>query len=131
LEHSDRLDFISEEAGRLGADLVGYVTVGDWEGRAGYMTPGEIWPATRLVVVLAIAKTGCVDENTECSILNGMAYRLAVWLSGKGIASVFLPCGGNAGGRFSHEIAAGLAGLFKCGFAEIRPVSVLTSYDDV
>jgi hypothetical protein len=81
-------------------------------------------------VVLAIATMGYEGRTEEYSILNGMAYRLAVWLCDDGIASVFLPCGENDGKVFPHGLAAMLAGLSKCGFADIRSVSVLTSYGD-
>jgi hypothetical protein len=83
-----------------------------------------------LVVSLAIASNGCVERTEECSILNGIAYRLAIWLCDGGIASVFLPCGSNAGPEFPHERAARLAGLFRQRDIYIRSVSVLTSYDD-
>jgi hypothetical protein len=132
LDRGCRFDFITEEAMRLGSDLVGYALPRFWESCApGSMTPCEIWPAARLVVVLAIVPAGYMDAATECSILNGMAYRLAVWLSGRGIASVFLPCGDNVGNEFSHELAAQFAGIFAGESRSIRPVSVLTSYYDV
>lgn len=132
LDRGGRLGFITEEAMRLGADSVGYALPTFWDGRTpGGMTPREIWPETRLVVVLAIVTLGCPDEATECSVLNGMAYRLAVWLSDRGIASVFLPCGENVGNEFSHESAAEFAGIFADGAPRSRPVSVLTSYCDV
>jgi hypothetical protein len=131
LNCNGRFDFMTEEAKRLGSDSVGYVLPSLWDRASGCVTPREIWPATRLVVVLAIVTAGCMHSVTECSILNGMAYRFAVWLSGKGVASVFLPCGENVGNEFSHDIAAELAGLFMNGPRNIRPVSVLTSYGDV
>ena len=132
LDCDDRFGFITEEAMRFGADSVGYALPMFWDGRThGGITPCEIWPAARIVVVLAIVTMGCADEAAECSILNGMAYLLAVWLSDKGIASVFLPCGENVGNEFSHESAAEFAGMFADGAPKIRPVSVLTSYCDV
>jgi hypothetical protein len=132
LERGGGFGFITEEAMRLGSDSVGYALPRLWGDRApGCVTPCEIWPAARLVIVLAIATMGHVDGVVECSILNGMAYRLAVWLSNRGIASVFLPCGENAGNEFSHEIAAEFAGLSMYGYTNIRPVLVLTSYSDV
>jgi epoxyqueuosine reductase QueG len=150
---------IIRKARQSGAVLVGFAPVERWAERV--MTdeaffPRNIFPFTRTVIVMAVPIFIPVLDttpsivyselyNTTNRLLDEMAYRLAVFINGRGCRAVSFPRDGygdisvlvdNPQAAFSHVQAAFYAGLGSIGFnhtlltpqygPRVRLVSVLT-----
>ncbi|HEX9399390.1 MAG TPA: 4Fe-4S binding protein [Anaeromyxobacter sp.] len=122
----------------LGASLIGFAPVPRWgeanEVPAPYR-PDAIWPQARTVVTFGVPmllpiidSTPSINYqemyNTANRLLDDVGYRLAVWLSDRGHASIFLPRDGygslevllaNPFASFSHVMSAKYAGLGTLG----------------
>ncbi|WP_242393285.1 4Fe-4S binding protein [Anaeromyxobacter oryzisoli] len=129
---------IERRARALGASLVGFAPVARWA-EAGEVPeayrPTALWPAARTVVTFGVPMLLPVIDSTPSinyqemydasnRLLDDLGYRLAVWLSDRGHASVFLPRDGygslevlleNPFGSFSHAMAGKYAGLGTIG----------------
>jgi hypothetical protein len=97
---------------------------------SGKISPDAVWPRACTVIVLAIRTLGNSKETKtlEESILNILAYRLAVWLNSRRIASICLPRLDKTAWLFSHESAASMAGLKFAKDGCFNAISVLTSF---
>jgi epoxyqueuosine reductase len=95
---------IERRARELGASLVGFAPVARWAD-AGEVPepyrPTAIWPGARTVVTFGVPMLLPVIDSTPSinyqemydasnRLLDDLGYRLAVWLSDRGHASVFL-----------------------------------------
>ena len=129
---------VAQRARDLGASVVGFAPVARWA-EAGEVPeayrPGALWPQARTVVTFGVPMLLPVIDSTPSinyqemydtsnRLLDDLGYRLAVWLSDRGDASVFLPRDGygslevlleNPFGSFSHTMAAKYAGLGTLG----------------
>src|SRR5512133_1199091 len=125
---------IARRARDLGASLIGFAPVARWA-EAGEVPdayrPTALWPRARTVVTFGVPMLLPVIDSTPSinyqemydtsnRLLDDIGYRLAVWLSDRGHASVFLPRDGygslealleNRFAFFSHAMAAKYAGL--------------------
>ena len=131
MESRDRFGFILEKAKQLGADRVDFIPAKSLNERTdAEIAPEAVWPRARTVIILAIRTSGDSAEAgaIEDSILNGMAYTLASWLTGRGVASVYMPRG-DALKRYFPSWAAGAAELNDFQGGEYRTVSVLSSIE--
>jgi epoxyqueuosine reductase QueG len=151
---------IEFEARALGADLIGFAPVERWrasnELRPEYW-PQTIWSKAQTVIVLGVPMLLPIIESTPSinhtvlydttnTLLDQMAYRLAVFLNNLGHASIFMPRDGYGSleillkkmpACFSHVYAGKYAGLGTIGYSHnllnpkygprARYVSVLTS----
>jgi epoxyqueuosine reductase QueG len=151
---------IVSEARKLGAELVGFAPVSRWreynELEAAYW-PETIWSKAQTVIVLGVPMLLPIVESTPSinhtvlydttnTLLDQMAYRLAVYLNNLGHASIFMPRDGYGSleillkkmkACFSHVYAGKYAGLGTIGYSHnllnpkygprARYVSVLTS----
>jgi epoxyqueuosine reductase QueG len=151
---------IVKEARRLGADLIGFAPVSRWreygELKSDYW-PDIIWNKAQTVIVLGVPMLLPIVESTPSinhtvlydttnTLLDQMAYRLAVFLNNLGYASIFMPRDGYGSleillkkmpACFSHVYAGKYAGLGTIGYSHnllnpkygprARYVSVLTS----
>jgi hypothetical protein len=88
------------------------------------------------VIVFAIRALNDVDDNTTDEILNILAYRVAVWLSDRGIPSVFIPRGGLGSKRLEKTphvspslFGAQIPGLEGPSALGLVPVAVLTAFE--
>jgi epoxyqueuosine reductase QueG len=151
---------IAREARKLGADLVGFAPVSRWrefnELKPEYW-PDAIWSKTQTVIVLGVPMLLPIVESTPSinhtvlydttnTLLDQMAYRLAVYLNNLGHASIFMPRDGYGSldillkkmpACFSQVYAGKYAGLGTIGYSHnllspkygprARYVSVLTS----
>ena len=96
---------IVKEARRLGADLIGFAPVSRWreygELKSDYW-PDIIWNKAQTVIVLGVPMLLPIVESTPSinhtvlydttnTLLDQMAYRLAVFLNNLGYASIFMP----------------------------------------
>lgn len=131
---------VTQEARRLGASLVGFAPVSRWteydEVPASYR-PTAIWKPAQTVVVLAVPMLLPIVESTPSinyqemyqtgnQLLDEMAFRLSVFLNGRGHASIPMPRDGYGNleillqrmpACFSHVYAAKYAGLGSIGFS--------------
>ncbi len=94
---------ISEQARNLGAEVVGFASVEQWEQSRDNpvaIHPQTIWPPAKTVIVLgipylpvaALPATGSLAGwNAASELLDAAAYRLAVFLNGKGYPAVNIP----------------------------------------
>lgn len=129
---------VAHRARDLGASLVGFAPVERWA-QAGEVPeayrPSALWAQARTVVTFGVPMLLPVIDSTPSinyqemydtsnRLLDDLGYRLAVWLSDRGHASVFLPRDGygsleilldNPFGSFSHTMAAKYAGLGTLG----------------
>lgn len=129
---------IERRARDLGASLIGFAPVARWA-EAGEVPeayrPTALWPSARTVVTFGVPMLLPVIDSTPSinyqemydtsnRLLDDLGYRLAVWLSDRGHASVFLPRDGygslevlleNPFGSFSHTMAGKYAGLGTLG----------------
>lgn len=153
---------IIDYAQNLGAELVGFAPVSRWsefnEVEFSYR-PENIWPQAKTVIVLGVPVLLPILEttpsinyvelyNTTNTLLDQVAYRLAVHLNGQGFASVFLPRDGygtidvlvkKPSASFGHVYAAKYAGLGTVGYnhtllneqygPRVRYVSIFTEAD--
>jgi epoxyqueuosine reductase QueG len=151
---------ILREARRLGADLIGFAPVSRWgefkELQPEYW-PDAIWSKTQTVIVLGVPMLLPLVESTPSinhtvlydttnTLLDQMAYRLAVYLNNLGHASIFMPRDGYGSleillkkmpACFSQVYAGKYAGLGTIGYSHnllnpkygprVRYVSVLSS----
>lgn len=129
---------ISEHARSLGAALIGYAPAGRWEEFGDICAdfhPGNIWPLTKTVIVLAVPSLLPVVEtkishlytaqyhNTN-GLLDEIAYRLAAFLNRSGNAAIPVCRDGYGPGilqkkpvaAFSHVWAGYYAGLGTIGW---------------
>ena len=129
---------IERHARALGASLVGFAPVARWEEEGEVpeaYRPTAIWPRARTVVTFAVPMLLPVIDSTPSinyqemydtsnRLLDDLGYRMAVWLSDHGHASVFLPRDGygslevlleNPFGSFSHTMAGKYGGLGSLG----------------
>jgi epoxyqueuosine reductase len=151
---------IVREARKLGADLIGFAPVSRWrehnELKPEYW-PETIWSKTESVIVLGVPMLLPIVESTPSinhtvlydttnTLLDQMAYRLAVFLNNLGHASIFMPRDGYGSleillkkmpACFSQVYAGKYAGLGTIGYSHnllnpkygprARYVSVLSS----
>lgn len=151
---------IVREAKKLGAELVGFAPAARWrelnELKPEYW-PGTIWSKTETVIVLGVPMLLPIVESTPSinhtvlydttnTLLDQMAYRLAVYLNRLGHASIFMPRDGYGSleillkkmpACFSQVYAGKYAGLGTIGYSHnlispqygprARYVSVLSS----
>ena len=133
---------ITREAKRLGATLVGYAPVSRWQGAAEpaeAYRPQAIWPQAQTVIVLGVPMLLPIIESTPSihyqemyttanQVLDHAAYRLAVWLTELGHASIYLCRDGyghidilrrKPAASFSHVIAGKNAGLGTIGHSHL------------
>ncbi|MDR3165907.1 MAG: hypothetical protein LBU13_10070 [Synergistaceae bacterium] len=132
MELRDRFDFIRNKAKLFGAEGVGFLPAESLNRlAAGGAAIESAWLRARTVIVLAIWTLGNSEEIkvTEDSILNSMAYKLAVWLSEKHIASVYMPRGDSVTRLFPHDLAAKEAKSDTIRDDRFKTVSVLSSFD--
>ncbi|MBP2636227.1 MAG: queG 6 [Firmicutes bacterium] len=153
---------IVEYAQNLGAVLVGFAPSSRWDEYgevADAYRPNEIWPETKTVIVLGVPILLPILETTPSInyleqydtsniLLDQLAYRLAVFLTEQGHASIFLPRDGYGDihvlvdkpvAAFSHVFAAKYAGLGTIGYSHmvlnekygprVRYVSVFTNLE--
>jgi epoxyqueuosine reductase QueG len=156
---SDLKQQILRKARREGASLVGFAPVERWAEygeTAEAFFPQRVFPFAQTVIVLAVPIFIPVLDttpsivyselyNTTNRLLDEMAYRLAVYINGKGYRAVSFPRDGYGDisvlvdrpeAAFSHVLAARYAGLGTIGFnhtlltreygPRVRLVSVLT-----
>lgn len=131
---------VRRAARRLGASVVGFAPVERWrthdEIPEAYR-PQAIWPVARTAIVFGVPMLLPVLESTPSinyqemydtsnRLLDEISYRLAVWLTGQGQASICLPRDGygslevlltNPFASFSHVYAAKYAGLGTIGMS--------------
>lgn len=131
---------IATAARRQGASLVGFAPVSRWaefdEVPATYR-PDAIWKPCETVIVLAVPMLLPIVESTPSinyqemyttanALLDGIAYRLSVYLNERGFASVPMPRDGYGSldillkkmpACFSHVYAAKYAGLGTIGYS--------------
>ncbi|MDR1344069.1 MAG: hypothetical protein LBJ39_01830 [Tannerellaceae bacterium] len=150
---------IIRKARQAGAELVGFAPVERWSENvmtAEAFFPQNVFPFTRTVIVMAVPIFIPVLDttpsivyselyNTTNRLLDEMAYRLAVFINGKGYRAVSFPRDGYGDisvlvdrpeAAFSHVLAACYAGLGSIGFnhtlltpgygPRVRLVSVFT-----
>jgi len=157
---SDLKKRVIREARKLGAELVGFAPVSRWpeyrELPQQYW-PQAIWKSAQTVITLGVPMLLPIVESTPSinhtvlydttnTLLDQMAYRLAVYLNRLGYASIFMPRDGYGSleillkkmpACFSQVYAGKYAGLGTIGYSHnllspqygprARYVSVLTS----
>jgi len=131
---------VFREARRLGATVIGFAPVARWAEHGEIppaYRPEAIWRQARTVVAFGVPMLFPVVESTPSinyqemydtsnRLLDEIGYRLAVWLTERGVASCFLPRDGYANlevlfrnpfASFSHTYAAKYAGLGTVGLS--------------
>lgn len=108
-----RLTEIIEHAQDLGAQFVGFASIDRWEESKDVpveLHPHSIWPQAQTVIVLGVP--ACVDiapnrprgqSNVTSDLLDQAAYRLALFLNGKGYPSVNIPQDSTGEGITEHK----------------------------
>jgi len=108
-----RLTEIIEHAQNLGAKFVGFASIDRWKESEDVpveLHPHSIWSPTQTVIVLGVPV--CVDiapnrpkeqSNVTSDLLDQAAYRLAVFLNGKGYPSVNIPQDSTGEGIAEHK----------------------------
>ena len=131
---------IVRESQSFGADLFGFAPVSRWreydELKEEYW-PDTIWSKAQTVIVLGVPMLLPIVESTPSinhtvlydttnTLLDQMAYRLAVFLNNLGHASIFMPRDGygsleillkKMSACFSHVYAGKYAGLGTIGYS--------------
>ncbi len=131
---------VRRKARALGASAVGFAPVERWR-EQGHVPeayrPDAIWPAARTAIVFSVPMLLPILDSTPSinyqemydtsnRLLDEISYRLAVWLTERGHASICLPRDGygslevllqNPFASFSHTYAAKYAGLGTVGMA--------------
>jgi epoxyqueuosine reductase len=131
---------ILEEAARLGSTLIGFAPVARWSD-AGEVPPDyrpdAIWPLATTVIVLGVPMLLPIVESTPSInyqemynatnvLLDQVAFRLSLFLNGRGFPAIPIPRDGYGNleillekmpASFSHVYAGKYAGLGTIGFS--------------